>query len=194
MPRRKSRVPDRPFDEGNALMLPPPQVRSKGHGHDHREDPYETPPGAVVVHPSTIEPIKRKMSKEDIAQRDEARKVAKMRGNRYNLYLDLLADHDGDQEKALSVIYDLPIEEVRLRRIELQADVRQGIGTSSLAEVLERNDLDLAARANLLRKHAYSNNPAASLKSIDMIQDLEGDRSDVGSFEAYLRLAKSSKG
>lgn len=188
MPRRKT-VSEEQLVE--PLMLPPPRVTKHGHGHD--VDPYQSLPGAVAVH-TTIEPIKRKMTAGDIEARKTAQLEVKARGERYARYLDALAEHGGDQEQALAEVYGLSVEQVRPRRLELQMDVRSGLGATSLSDVLEQNDLALVARANLLRKHAYSANPAASLKALDMIGELEGERADVGSFESYLRLAKSSKG
>lgn len=172
-----------------------PAVRTSRGGHAHDLDPYAPPPGAVPGRSKELAttaavPIKRKMTKEDIAARDEARRVMKMRAARYERYLDALVEFGGDQEQALADVYGLPREEVRLRRVELHADVKSGIGSSELSEVLERNDLALASRVAVLRKHAFSANPAASLKALDMVSEMEGTRGDVGSFESYLRLAK----
>jgi hypothetical protein len=118
----------------------------------------------------------------------------KVRAERHTRYLDALVEFAGDQEQALADVYGLTVEQVRPQRLELLADVRTGIGSTDLGEILERNALDLTARVNLLRRHAYSNTPAASLKALDMIADLDDDRSDHGSFEAYLRMVKSQKG
>lgn len=186
MPRRKT-VGDEQL-LAPTLMLPPPRPHKRG---AHDVDPYESPPGAVVVH---HEPITRPLTKADEKARDVAKSEVKARSERYARYLDALTEHGGDQELALADVYGLSPEEVRPRRLELQADVRSGIGGTELAEVLERNDLSLLARVNVLRKHAYSTNPAASLKALDMIGELEGERSEVGSFESFLRLAKAQKG
>jgi hypothetical protein len=143
--------------------------------------------------PGAATPIKRKMTKQEIADRTEAQLEQKMRGERYARYLDAMVEHMGDQELALADVYGIKVEDVRVRRLELQADVRQGIGKTQLSDVLERADLNIQSRVSLLRRHAFSNNPAASLKAIDMIQDLEGDRADHGSFESYLRLVKGKE-
>ena len=175
-------------------MLPPVRP-SRSHAHD--VDPYESPAGAVPIRlrSETTEPIKRKMTKEDIAARDLSRKEAKMRAARYDRYLDAMIEFGGDREQAIADVYGLPVEEARLRMTDLHADVVAGIGTSSLADVLERNDLAMAARGALLRRHAYSANPAASLKAIDMVTNLEGERGIVtGTFEDFLRTVKAQKG
>ena len=78
--------------------------------------------------------------------------------------------------------------------LDLLAEVRRGMGVSPLGDLLERRGLGLAARVNILGKHAYSDNPAASLKAIDMIGDMAGQTANEGSFESFLRLAKSQKG
>jgi len=195
MPRRKSRGDDQLTNmEQPPLMLPPAHPR---HRHEHDKDPYESPPGAVPGKASNVTTIhaepKRRMSKEDLAARTAARTELRARATRYNDYLDVLAETGGNQITALASVYGVTEEEAKANRMELQADVRSGIGSTELAEVLERNDLSVAARTNLLRKHAYSNNPAASLKAIDMINETEGAGNNFGgSFEQYLRMAKAS--
>lgn len=183
------------------LMLPAPRVMpSHPHKHEHKLDPYEAPPGAVpatTITPSksqtTEGPIKRKLTKEDEQKRELARADRRMRGTRYTRYLDELARIGGNQTMALATVYGISIEEAQERRLELQADVRTGIGNTDVGEILQQNDLDMTARANILRKHAYSDNPAASLKAIDLANDLEGDRGETGSFEQFLRLCKAQE-
>lgn len=170
------------------LMLPAPRP-----SRHTPEDPYESLPGAVPTSVTT-EPIKREMTGTDIKLRKQAQLDAKVRGARYDRYLDAMTEHDGDQEKALADVYNLPVEQVRLQRAELHADVRLGMASSSLGEALEQNDLALAARVTLLRKHAYSPHPGASLKAIDMANAMEGGTSDLGSFESFLRTVKAQKG
>src|ERR1700730_16195437 len=150
MPRRKTLSDEHLIEP--VLMLPSPRP---AHRHERSQDAYEQPPGAVPVH-VVSEPIKRKMTREDLAARKEAQAEIAMRRTRYAAYLEELVEQNGNQEQALAVVYGIQVEEARLRRIELQNDVRTGLGATSLAEVLERNDLGQAARANLLRKHAYS--------------------------------------
>jgi len=194
MPRRRPIGDDQLIDvEAPPLMLPSPRPT---HRHEHEVDPYQSPPGAVPVRlrSESTSPLKRKMTKADLEARNAARKERAMKAERYARYLEELTDQNGNQEQALAIIFGLQIEEVRLRRLELHAEVRSGLGSTTLADVLERNDLGQVARANLLRKHAYSAIPAASLKALDMVADLDGEHSGLGSFEDFLRLAKSSKG
>jgi len=189
MPRRKAKGDDQLLNPPEAVLaLPAPRV---SHRHAHAEDPYESPPGAVVVVSSSVP--KRPQTPLDATRRTVARKDQQMRGNRYERYLLLMQEYEGDQVKALAEVYGLEPGEVRLRLRELHADVKSGIGSSSLSSILEAQDLSMTARASLLRKHAYSENPAASLKAIQMVGEFEGARSDTGSFEEYLRLARSQK-
>lgn len=177
-------------------MLPAPRPAHK-HGHDR--DPYETPLGAVPAKVSNIvrelqRPITRPQTKADELARQEAKSELRIRASRYRSYLDEMIANGGDQLAALAVVYGLDIDEVKERRDELHADVRSGIGGTELAEVLEQHDLGLNTRVALLKKHAFSDIPAASLKAVDMINDLEGDSGSVGTFESYLRLVKAQKG
>lgn len=194
MPRRKPKGQDQaqalPEEPILALQSPRP---SHG-GKEHKADPYESLPGAVKsVVTTSVVPINRKMNKRDLALRDEARLEQKMLAERYDHYLDALAEQGGDQIQALSQVFGLSVADVRIRRQELQAEVRRGVGTSSVADTLEKFDLGLVARARVLRSHVYSENPAASLKALDMIQELAGDNQDSGTFESFLRIAKQQK-
>jgi hypothetical protein len=189
--RRKPRGDDQ-MTSNEIMALPVPQpVKHR----EHEVDPYAPAPGAIpgkVTKVVTEAPMRltRKMTKDDIQTRDEVRREMKMRETRYKKYLDSLITYGGDQERALADIYGISLEEARARRLELQADVRTGFGNTELADQLEANDVALAARINLLRMHAYSANPAASLKSLDMLSELEGQRSDMGTFESFLRIVK----
>lgn len=189
MPRRK-RV-EEPILNGDAiLMLPPVRTVSK---HEHREDPYESPAGAVpqVIR---VEPLRRKLTEAEKQQQVATRKEHKMLATRHARYLDALIEFKGDREQALGDVFGLTPDEVRPQLLDLLAEVRRGLAVSPLGTLLEQQGLDLQGRVNVLARHAYSDNPAASLKSIDMINELAGQGANEGSFEAYLRLAKLSKG
>jgi hypothetical protein len=193
VPRRKPKGDDQLLNaETPTLALPVlPRV---AHRHEHEVDPYLSPPGAVALKSVTHEPIKRQLSALEKRQRKEAQVEQRMRTARCNRYFDALADNNGNEEQALALVYQLPIEEVRANFTFLKDDVRSNTGASTLTQVLERNELALAARVRRLRAWVYSENPAASLKALDMVGELEGTRGDVGSFEDYLRIAKSAKG
>lgn len=198
MPRRRANA-DPPMDESTMLALPPPRVVTHAHKHEHERDPYESPPGAVparVTNARTTQqaPLKRRMTREDLSKREAAREDMRVRSNRYLRYLDLLRANGGDKISALAAIYSVSLEQAHERQYELHLDVRTGMGGTDLAGVLEANDLALTDRVALLRSHAYSDNPAASLKALDMAQDLEGSGGGQGSFESFLRLIKTQKG
>lgn len=191
MPRRKVQ-PEEPFLEP-VLALPRPKAK-----HEHEVDAYETLPSAVVtVKPSktstSTRPLDRKLTPAEIQAQKQAKLAQKELEQRHNFYLDTLYANGGDTDAALAIVFNITPEEAHVRRFELQTEVRRGLGSSSLAEELERNDLSLKARVGLLRKQAYSGVPAAVLKSIDMIGEMEGNRSGDGNFESFLRLAKEQR-
>lgn len=191
MPRRVKPQDESPFEPTGLLMLPP----ARKHGtHEHKEDPYEVLPGAVPPMETTRQPLKRKQSAGDVLTRKRLRAEQKALGARYNRYLEARADCGGDKIAALAVVFGLEIDEVAVRQDELHMEVMRGVASSSVAELLEANDLNLAARAKLYAKHAWSNVPAASLKALQEIGELEGERQDQGSFESFLRLAKNQRG
>jgi hypothetical protein len=190
VPRRSAKNDQQDGQEIGILMLPPPKT---SHKHEHREDPYESPPGAVP-HVVSSAPLKRKLTAAEKKQQSELRAEHKMLATRHAAYLDALGENGGDRVKALSHVLGISEDDVRPQLLDLLAEVRRGLAVSPLGELLERNGLDLAARVNILRGHAYSDNPAASLKAVDLVQEMQGQTSDTGSFENYLRLAKISKG
>lgn len=195
MARRRAKGPDQEqadladVEQGRILMLPP----ARQHKHEHSEDPYKVLPAAVPGRAKATslgsEPIKRDLTPEDKARREIARAEQKELGRRYDAFLDAMILHGGDKRLALIDVYGE--EEVNGRGIdELHLEVRRGIGSTEVGATLERFDLDATARARMLAKHVYSDNPAASLKAIDMVNEMAGDGGGGGSFEGYLRITK----
>ena len=115
---------------------------------------------------------------------DERQKI-----ERYDRYLDALISMQGDTDAALAVVYGVSVQEAVDRHDELLPDVQAGVPASNINEMLKRRDLDKAARVTILRKWAFCNNPAASLKALDMLADLDEGSPQVGSYEQYVRLA-----
>lgn len=192
MPRRsaKNDNPDLLNDGPPLMMLPPART---AHKHEREVNAYESPPGAVP-HIIKSEPLKRKLTDAEKAAQIETRKEHKFLATRHARYLDLLIEHKGDRELALAVIFDKSADDVRVELLDLLAEVRRGLAVSPLGELLERGGLDLAGRVNILTKHAYSDNPAASLKAIDLASEMAGTTANEGSFESFLRISKAAKG
>lgn len=170
-----------------------PAVRTSTHKErDH--DAYESPPGAVPHKIVSQQPLKRKLTAEEKAQQIETRKEHKMLAARHARYLNALIEFKGDRELALADVLGISPEEVRPQLLDLLAEVRRGVGVSPLGELLEQQGLGIAGQVNILARHAYSDNPAASLKAIDMIGERQGQTANEGSFESFLRTAKMMKG
>jgi hypothetical protein len=168
-------------DETAPLAIPAPRKE-----HEHRVDPYRSLPGAM---PGPDQPKRRpgrprKDDVEAIARREQQTKLA-----RYDRYIDAVIALSGDQVTALATVFGIEVGEADQRFEELLADVQNGIPSSTVSEMLQRRDLSKAARLTILRKHAYSNNPAASLKALDMLKDIDGAGPDVGSYESFVRRA-----
>jgi hypothetical protein len=165
-------------------------ARPKKH---HHEDAYESLPGAVAnVKRGPEEPAPP--TRANLALAADVRADQEMRAARYDRYLEALASNMGDAVAALAEAFEITQEQARANQRALHAEVRSGSGGSDIAPILERADLDIVARVRVLRQHVYSNVPAASLKAIDMLSEMEGSGGNVGSFEQYLRLAKARKG
>lgn len=164
----------------NELRLPvPTPVRERP---EHRIDPYQAAPGGV---PTTDQKPKARRKKNDDIAAKESSEAAD--GLRYDLYLDRLIAMGGDKLAAIASIFNLSLQETQARFEELYAQIQHGKASSSIGELLDRNDLNKAAQVAILRRHAYSPNPAASLKALDMIGDLSGTNEEADSYDRYVR-------
>jgi hypothetical protein len=195
MPRKKAKDVEQTLDAPIQIRL----AQRAHHRHEHEIDPYQSPPGSVKTLRS--QPLDRPLAGSELALRDAARQEQRDASMRYTVYLDMLGHFGGNRVKALAVAYAsgvdpdghailMPEEQVIANFPELLADVRKGLVSTSLADMLEEEGLDLRARVSRYRQHVYSDNPAASLKALEAVGELEGNRNDAGSFENYLRLVK----
>lgn len=182
MARKRQPDPSPPLADIIALPVPQPHRGP----HEHRIDPYRTLPGPV---PPQDKPKRRGRRKSADIQA-EARAHARWRMERYDRYLDALCEYHGDTVKALSIVYQIDIHEAERRRTELLADVQTGLATASFAEQLVRLDMDKNARLAMLRKHMFAPNPAQSLKALDMIEEMDTNAPDIGSYEHYVRMVE----
>lgn len=184
MPRQK---PQPIVGELEEAPLAIPAALPRGREHEHRVDPYRTLAGAMP--PPDAPPTKPRKGAR--AHDENAAYLAdqRQRTERYDRYLDSLSTFQGDVDAALAIVYQIDVQQAQERHGELLADVQQGIGSSSLGEIIGRRDLSHNALVTLLRKWAYCGNPAASLKAIDMLRDMGDGAPSEGSFEKYARLA-----
>jgi hypothetical protein len=199
MPRKKPVGPEHLL-EAPPLMLPP--VRT--HKHEREADAYEQPPGSVPVTGRVTrerivrqEPLKRSLTKEEKAQRSQITQEQKFLADRYHRYLDLMAEFSGRmdyREQALAVLFDITPQEAGQHLFDLIAEVHRGRGSSDVTRTLERNDLDRTARISVARKWVYSDNPAASINALKLLEDWDGSTDQTGTFEQFLRTHKLSKG
>jgi hypothetical protein len=149
------------------------------HGH-HQEliDPLVPLPGGQPI----------KYVKE---QRPPRRKPGEASAGKqiYRDYLRALSRHGGDEVAAISEVLVMPIAEVEERRLELHEQILEEAGTGrSLQIMLKENDLNKEARVRILRGHVYSENPAASLKALQLVDEIDQTRvADSNSYESYLR-------
>ena len=198
MPRKKPRGEEQTL-EAPVLMLPPPTRIPPHRAHERAVDPYETPAGAVPGKVSNArttgrKPLERKLNAEEQHQQLALQEETRVKRERYEQWLDALIEHGGDRVEALVQMTSLSAAEVRTRMSELVAYMHEGRGASEITEILEQNDLDVVARARVLRKWLYSDNAAASLNSIKLLQENDGAGGEVGSFESYMRMAKLQSG
>lgn len=184
MARRSNKGEEGDGGRTMALAVPQPETR-------HAGDPYEPAIGAVPHDLKTsTRPLKRKLTPAEEANRTQLENDHKARIELYHAYLDELPACGGDKIKAIARAFRITDTQAMERLDELMAIVAMGRGASPVTKLLERADLDISARIAMLRKHVYSDVPAASLKALDMVEQITGAKANRGSFEDYLLLVK----
>lgn len=202
MPRKKTVGPDQLL-EAPPLALPP--ARPYKHGHGEREkDAYEAPPGSMPIEGSSrnerivkSEPSKTKMTADEKKQQVALRQEREFLTDRYHRYLDLCAEFAGRmdyREQACVALFGITPEEAAANLFELVAEVHRGKGGSEVTKVLERYDVDRVARIAMARKWLWSDNAAASINAMKILEELDGGSDQQGSFEVFLRTHKLQKG
>lgn len=110
--------------------------------------------------------------------------------DRYDAYLRLLRQFHGDPIPALAAIFDLTEEEATEQQVALHKTLVAGTDVDRpMDELLTSLDLTQPAVLGVIRKHLYSDHPAASLKAADMIRDMWGDSNVGESIEDLVRMA-----
>ncbi len=189
---RKKAQGDDQLLESPVLMLPAPiQVRTGGK-HEHDVDAYATPAGAVPGKISGMEshsgPITRKPTKKDAIGRELAKAEQRALGRRYRAYLKAATKSGLDRAAAIAEVMGLSIEEAEANFDELHGEIMRGRGHTEIGTILEENDLGIQERVTIMRDWAYSDNAAASLNSIKLLNEMSGEDRAVEPFEKFLRL------
>jgi hypothetical protein len=112
----------------------------------------------------------------------------------YREYLQNLVRFSGDGVQALASTLGISLEKAEEGFPELHAGIIKNVAPRSIAEVLKENDLHKDVRIQILKSHAFGQVPAASLKALDMINQMDSVRSqDDSSYESYVRAVQEKK-
>ena len=149
-----------------------------GGAHHHQQliDPHAPLPGAIKI-VSDQRPPRRGRG---VAESDRAK---------YALYLEELVRTGGDVASALATALNIPLEEAHEKRAELHAEMlEKGMGRS-VSKVLRESDLNAEGRIAVLRSLVYSGVPAAQLRAIDLLSEMDQGRGEDenASYEAFVR-------
>lgn len=88
----------------------------------------------------------------------------------------------------------IDLDEAESKFPELHDKIIRSATARSVGEVLKEMDLHKEARLEILKQHAYGSVPAASLKALDMISEMDSIRSqDASSYESYIRAVVDKK-
>jgi len=192
MPRKKPPAQDMLEDAHGQPVMPALVVRHPNKHVERHVDPYMALEGGAV--PSDV-PHKPKAPRthkiKNVEQQDlaEVQRAVRERARRYESYLDALIYTQGDRVEALARVFKVSPTEVLERYHELLTEVQRGATKQTVAETLEQNDLSLSARVKVLRKHLYSEVPAAALKAADMLNELDDKPTTSGTlYEHYVRM------
>lgn len=110
--------------------------------------------------------------------------------DRYDTYLRLLRQYNGDPVPALAAVFGITEEEAQENATVLHKELVKGTDVDRpMDELLTSLDLTQPAVLGVIRRHLYSDHPAASLKAADMIRDMWGDSNVGESIEDLVRMA-----
>lgn len=110
--------------------------------------------------------------------------------DRYDTYLRLLRQFNGDPVPALAAVFNITEDEAHENATELHKTLVKGTDVDRpMDELLTSLDLTQPAVLGVIRRHLYSDHPAASLKAADMIRDMWGDSNVGESIEDLVRMA-----
>ena len=142
----------------------------------HYEDPLAPMPGGVRLIPEQRTPPRGRGE------------LAAAKGL-YQDYAKALHRFRGDEVSALADVLGISPEEAQEKKHELHRRITEPVSSGrSLQEIFKEMDVPKEARIYLLRMHAYSDVPAASLKAIEMLNNMDSARiQDVTSYEHYVR-------
>lgn len=179
MPRKPP--PERPDALEGELIEGESISYSGGHPRQHLIDPLAPMPGGVI-----------KLVKDQRTKVPRSEKAASQQV--YRDYLANLVRYAGDGPQALSTTLGISLARAQSEFAELHNNLLKNVTPRSISEVLKEIDLHKEARLAILKQHAYGSVPAASLKAIDMLNDMDSVRSqDDTSYEAYIRAVQDKK-
>lgn len=197
MPRKKAPPQDMLEDAHGNPIMPAVVVRHEREAREKHIDPYLALEGGSKPTDEPHKPKRKRGGNKKTAIQKElaaAQQGVRQRENRYDMYLDAMVGTGGNRVAALAVVFKISEQEAVDRYNELLAEVQRGIPTSSVTEVLERNDVTTHARVKVLRRHLYGPIPAASLKAAEMLADLDDRPAHSGTrYEHYIRMVMAEE-
>ncbi len=176
MPRRRIPEPGNPIEAEERVSFGGEFTEA----HHHRGellDPLQPLPGGIKM----VRGQRRKRTPAG----DRAAAIAL-----YRDYLDTLTACNGRRAEALSRVLGISIEAATREEHILHARMMDSLPqNATLSEMLKVYDLSREARLVVLRQHVYSPLPAASLKALDMLNELDANTGadTTGSYESYVR-------
>lgn len=113
---------------------------------------------------------------------------------RFSSYCKELVKSAGDPVPAIAMIYGISEEEAREREIELHSEIMRAVNNMSQKELFEMNGISKAHRTMVLKDMMYSDIPAARLKAVDMLNDMDGSSKSSGdTWEEWAAMAMGKR-
>lgn len=131
-------------------------------------DPQAPLPGAL----KRVGPL---AEKEDTKQQKLVIKAdQKILRAKFDQYCRELTKSYGDPVPALAIVFDISEDEARERQVELHDEITRAVNSLSTKDLLDMSGLSKPYRIMKLKLAMNSDNPAAMLKAIDMLNDMDG--------------------
>lgn len=147
-------------------------------------DPQSALPGAM----------KRVGPKLAATEREQAKSDPKHLRQRFSLYCKQLTLHMGDPVPALAMVFEISLDEAQERQAELHHEIMRAVNNMSQKELFEMNGISKSHRTMVLKDMMYSDMPAARLKAVDMLNDMDGSGKSSGeTWESWVALAMGKR-
>lgn len=174
-------TPQQELDEATLAIVPGRKSRGP---KQKLIDPQAPLPGAMKRVGPRPEPSAKEIKEADPKHLRE----------KFDLYCRLLAEHYGEPVPALAAVFGISLEEAAERQAELHNEITRATSAMTQRDLFSMLNISKEHRTARLKTMMYCDNPAVSLKAMDMLNDMDGNAKSSGdTWEEWIALAIKQK-